>query len=214
MNGLFSLDSADCASEDLETSFSTQATQATLASRSSLQSLANFKSPGHAKTSSPITSSSVRTNSRIKNHTRRSSILHKSFRINPENKRPSSLEGFPNKEYVYSEWVSSVKQDTGGYHLGSVLQQLAEVTSNQDRLLTLLEKTNNNVNLDFLFPYVNLDPSRPNPIKFNPSFLQKYIQNTLHPDSVRLYDMFLARYSLPHVLSGPDDPIELIHAHG
>ncbi|KAI1468036.1 uncharacterized protein F4812DRAFT_428609 [Daldinia caldariorum] len=154
---------------------------------------------------------------RIANYTRQSSRLPRHFRIKTNRKVSNSPRQLSDKENIHSQCVPFEQQRIGRYH-ESILQLLSEVAVNQDRLLALLQKKydDNEESLKSPFPHVNANQPQPSPvkIKFNPSSLQKYIQNTLHPDSVRLCDMFLARYNLPHVLSGSYDPIELIHAHG
>lgn len=212
MYKLIALNNADDISENLETSLSTQPT---LASQGSFQSLANTRSHARALDHSLSISTTERNRSQVGNYTRRSSRLYKRYHINLNRKRPNSSNQSSSKDRFYSKCISPEEQGVGGHHLESILQRLSETAVNQDRLLTLLHRTHDKQgSLTFPFSHVHVNHSRPNPIKFSPSSLQKYVQNTLHPDSVRLCDMFLARYNLPHVLSGSYDPIELIHAHG
>ncbi|KAI1088797.1 hypothetical protein F5B19DRAFT_496041 [Rostrohypoxylon terebratum] len=86
----------------------------------------------------------------------------------------------------------------------------------QERLLAILQKTcgNSEEDSDFTFSHNSVNRFRPRLDVFSSATLQKYMRITLHPDPVRLCDMFLARYNLPHILTGSYDPIELMHMHG
>ncbi|KAI1799095.1 hypothetical protein F4811DRAFT_565869 [Daldinia bambusicola] len=204
------LNNAHDRTENLASSISAQTT---LASQSSFQSLANNRSMAQVDEPSLSASAKRRNRPQVANYTRRSSRLPKRFRIKTNRKVSRSSEQLSDEEDIHSQYLSFQQQRTRGYYLESILQQLSEMVLNQGRLLTLLQKKyDSEGNAKFPFPHVSA--SQTSPIKFTPSSLQRYIQNTLHPDSVRLCDMFLARYNLPHVLSGSYDPIELIHAHG
>ncbi|OTB16433.1 hypothetical protein K445DRAFT_290892 [Daldinia sp. EC12] len=212
MNESMALNNTDGISENLETSLSTQIT---LASQSSFRSLASNRSSTRVEEPSLLKFTIESNRSQIANYTRRPSRLPRRFRIRAHRKTSHPPKQLPNKGDIHSRCVSSEQERIGDHHLESILQRLSEMAVNQNRLLTLLQKKHDNEgNLPFPFRHVNANRSQPSPIRFSPLSLQKYIQNTLHPDSDRLCDMFLARYNFPHVLSGSYDPIELIHAHG
>ncbi|KAI0144106.1 hypothetical protein F4776DRAFT_661201 [Hypoxylon sp. NC0597] len=86
----------------------------------------------------------------------------------------------------------------------------------QERLLAILQRTYSHSEESPGVPPspLNVRHFQPTFDIFNASALQKYLEITLHPDPIRLCDMFLARYNLPHILSGSYDPIESIHMHG
>ncbi|KAI1104487.1 hypothetical protein F4804DRAFT_187808 [Jackrogersella minutella] len=197
--------------EDLQAPLSVQFT---LVSRSSTQNLAT--STIRSDSCSLSTSTKRRIRSRVRSHTSRTSRL-KRYYHSSANKRKSNLSHKSSIERdAYSQSSSATKQGVKNRHLEHIFQRLAEMDMRQERLLTILQSMhdNNKESPGLSYSQSGINRFQPRLDLFSSSSLQKYLQVTLHPDPVRICDMFLARYNLPHILSGSYDPIELMHMHG
>ncbi|KAI1204289.1 uncharacterized protein F4807DRAFT_353419 [Annulohypoxylon truncatum] len=195
--------------EDPQFPFSTQTT---LVRSSSFQTL------GQSDSCSPAVSTIDRTYSQVGQYAHRSSRLKRQYQIRSSWRRKPKLCKPPSDEgLACSRCLSTENQNSGDRCLEHVLQRLEEMDMRQERLLNMLQRANGNNDGDFGFPFspTSANLFQPRLDVFSSSSLQKYLQITLRPDPVRLCDMFLARYNLPHILTGSYDPIELMHAmHG
>ncbi|KAI1452188.1 hypothetical protein F4805DRAFT_472651 [Annulohypoxylon moriforme] len=192
--------------EESQTPFSTQAT---LVSSSSFQTLA--QSDNSSPSTSPLDRDYCRGGRHVfRSSKRKSQYRRTNWRRNPRPFKPPSNEGL-----ACSRCLSADNREADR-HCEHVFQRLAEIDMRQERILTILQGTYCNNEEDAGFPFSHADANRfqPRLDVFSSSSLQKYLQITLHPDPIRLCDMFLARYNLPQILTGSYDPIELMHMHG
>ncbi|KAI1495190.1 hypothetical protein F5X96DRAFT_206707 [Biscogniauxia mediterranea] len=132
--------------------------------------------------------------------------IHMSFR-----NRPRASYEIPTRKSACS--ICSPANSTKGEDIAGIIQAVSYMRLGQERLLMALTSLLGS-------PPSNLDEQRSR-AQYTPSFdlsihptLHRYFQATLHPDPLKLCDFFLAKYSLPHIMYGSYDPIELIHMHG
>ncbi|KAI1500819.1 hypothetical protein F5X99DRAFT_385071 [Biscogniauxia marginata] len=132
--------------------------------------------------------------------------VHITFRKGPIISSKTSTHNNPSLQCLSAN-------DTNKEDIAAIMQAVSYMSLKQEQLLVALTPPWGNTP-DNLYK----QPSTP---RYVPSFdlsisstLHRYFQVTVHPDPLGLCDFFLAKYSLPHILSGSYDPIELIHMHG
>ncbi|OTA70138.1 hypothetical protein K449DRAFT_3277 [Hypoxylon sp. EC38] len=193
--------------DDLKSPLSSQPT---LVSHGSIQTLATTESLDNYSISTPT--------ERIRSQKEKSgcqSRLKERNHIRLNRRRPISSSAASNKRNICSRCLSAKNQGDGDRRFDIILQRLVNMDTRQERLLAILQRTysRSGDSPDVSSP-LNASRFQPTFDMFNASALQKYLHITLHPDPIRLCDMFLARYNLPQILSGSYDPIESIHMHG
>ncbi|KAI0885842.1 uncharacterized protein GGS22DRAFT_179534 [Annulohypoxylon maeteangense] len=194
-----------------------EGSQTPLSTRTTLVNASSFQTLPQSDNYSSSASTIDRTYFLRGKYAFRSSKLKRQHKIrlnqrrNPKLFKPPLDEGF-----ACPRCLSADGQESGDHHFALVLQRLTEMDMRQERLLTILQRTNSNSveDAELSFSHSNANRFQPRLDVFSSSSLQKYLQTTLHPDPVRLCDMFLARYNIPHILTGSYDAIELMHMHG
>ncbi|KAL7623085.1 hypothetical protein AAE478_006764 [Parahypoxylon ruwenzoriense] len=162
-------------------------------------------------------STTRRSHSRVRGLPRRSSQLKGSCQAYPRNKRrPKASDKILDKEAICPRCLFPGDRGNGNNHFENIAKSLAEMDGRYEKLFSMLSRICDRVEEGPEAHHIQPSPNRFQPRLdiLNSLSFQKYHQMTLYPDPSRLCDMFLARYNLPHILSGSYDPIELLHMHG
>ncbi|KAI1140302.1 hypothetical protein F5Y05DRAFT_313058 [Hypoxylon sp. FL0543] len=197
-----------------EDSKSILSSQATLVSRGSIQTLATTRSSIRTN-NFPIPTSIERNRSQTWSYGRLfRRKRHYHIRLDRRNLKSSSKPS--GKRNTYSRCLSAKSQGGRDRRFETVLQRLSEMDRRQEQILAILRRTSSHSEESPELPSSPLNARcfQPNFDVGSASALQKYIRITLQPDPAGLCDMFLARYNLPHILTGSYDPIESLHMHG
>ncbi|KAI2625074.1 hypothetical protein GGR54DRAFT_549123 [Hypoxylon sp. NC1633] len=184
--------------EELDTPLSTQAT---LVSRSSTQSLITTRSSTRDDRS---LSTSMVGRVRLQLLSQRKGL----YPVRTKKKRrPKSTRGPSKERDACPQCLSTGSPESETSYFENIVKQLADINARQEALLSRL-------------PGINYTAGSTEHCRFQPrldvlssSSLKRYLEMTLHPDPIRLCDIFLARFNLPQILSGSYDPIEL-NIHG